>query len=163
MHTKEVPISWCHWNMLFPKCRRKWVSDLMFTIISNLAEGIYPVWSHTRHSGYIKSFMSVVPTLQWYHNGRDGVSNHRRLFCVPKRFFQTQMNENIESPRHWPLWGEFTAVTGVFPHKEPVTRRTFPFDDVTMETVESLVNRFNEGYISLMTRKDMTRYPLAWY
>ena len=54
-------------------------------------------------------------------------------------------------------------MAGVFPHKGPVTRRTFPFDDVTMGMVESLVNRFNEGYISLMTIKDMARYPLAWY
>ena len=31
--------------------------------------------------------------------------------------------------RHWPLWGEFT---GNSPHKWPVTRKMFPFDDVIM-------------------------------
>ena len=37
---------------------------------------------------------------------------------------QTQIKENIKAPRHWPLCGEVTG-TGV-------TRKMFPFDDVTM-------------------------------
>ena len=36
---------------------------------------------------------------------------------------QTQIKENIKAPRHWPLWGPV-------PHKGPVTRKMFPFDDV---------------------------------
>ena len=35
-----------------------------------------------------------------------------RLFTQP--FIQTQLKENIQAPRHWPLCGEFTA-TGEFP------------------------------------------------
>ena len=34
-----------------------------------------------------------------------------------------------KAPRHWPLCGEFT---GNSPHKRPVTRKMFPFDDVIM-------------------------------
>ena len=30
-----------------------------------------------------------------------------RLFTQP--FLQTQINENIKTRRHWPLWGEFTV------------------------------------------------------
>ena len=30
-----------------------------------------------------------------------------RLFTHP--FIQAQIKENIEAPRHWPLWGEFTS------------------------------------------------------
>ena len=33
------------------------------------------------------------------------------------------IKENIKVQRHWPLWGES-------PHKGPVTRKIFPFDDV---------------------------------
>ena len=39
-----------------------------------------------------------------------------------------------QSTRHWPLCGEFTG-TGEFPHKGPVTRKMFPFDDVIMFTL----------------------------
>ena len=48
-------------------------------------------------------------TLQWRHNGRNGVSNHQasRLFIQP--FIQAHIKENIKTPRHWPLCGEFTG------------------------------------------------------
>ena len=49
-----------------------------------------------------------------------------RLFTQP--FVQAQIKENIKAPRHWPLWGN-SLVT---PHKGPVTRKVFPFDDVIM-------------------------------
>ena len=38
---------------------------------------------------------------------------------------RAHIKENINAPRHWPLCGEF-------PHKGPVTRKMFPFDDVIM-------------------------------
>ena len=44
-------------------------------------------------------------------------------------FVQAQIKKNTKAPRNWPLWGEFT---GDFPHKEPVTRKIFPFDDFVM-------------------------------
>ena len=31
------------------------------------------------------------------------------LFVYLTFFFQTQFKENIEAPRHWPLWREFTS------------------------------------------------------
>ena len=50
--------------------------------------------------------------LQWRHNERNGVSNHRRFDCLfTQPFVQAQIKENIKAPRHWPLW----AVTGGFP------------------------------------------------
>ena len=45
---------------------------------------------------------SPYATLQWRHNERDGVSNHRR----PQRLFTCW---NIKAPRHWPLCGDFTG------------------------------------------------------
>ena len=39
-----------------------------------------------------------------------------------------QIKENIKAPHHWPLWNKFT---GYRLHKGPVTRKMFPFDDVT--------------------------------
>ena len=41
---------------------------------------------------------------------------------------QALIKENITAPRHWPLCGEFIGD----PHKRPVMRKMFPFDDVIM-------------------------------
>ena len=49
-----------------------------------------------------------------------------RLFT---QFIQVQIKENIKAPRHWPLCGEFTGGRRIPPHKWPVTRKMFPFDD----------------------------------
>ena len=50
-----------------------------------------------------------------------------------------QIKENIKAPRHWPLWGEFTATRWIprtkGPHKGPVTQKMFPFNDIIMKTV----------------------------
>ena len=55
-------------------------------------------------------YLHCYHTIQWRHDERDGVSNHRRIDCLHNRFFfQTQIKENINAPRHCPLWGEFTA------------------------------------------------------
>ena len=44
--------------------------------------------------------------IQWRHNERNDISNHRRrLFTQP--FFQVQIKKPIKVPRHWTLWGEF--------------------------------------------------------
>ena len=69
-------------------------------------------------------------TIQWRHNERDGDSNHRPHDCLLNRLFKTQIKENIKAPSHWPLWGEFTGWSVNSPHKGPVTRKMFPFDDV---------------------------------
>ena len=68
-------------------------------------------------------------SLQWRHNERDSVSNHP-VVCnlLLKPFVQTQINENTKAPRHWPFLG--SSVDS--PHKGPVTRKMFPFDDVIM-------------------------------
>ena len=49
--------------------------------------------------------------LQWRHNGRDRVSNHQPHDCLLHRLFRGPVN---------------------YPHKWPVTRKMFPFDDVIM-------------------------------
>ena len=66
-------------------------------------------------------------SLQWCHNGRDGVSNHQLHECLLSRLFNAQIKENIKAPRHWPLWWPVNSL-----HKGPLTRKMFPFDDVIM-------------------------------
>ena len=51
-----------------------------------------------------------------------------RLFT--QLFIQSQIKENIKAPRHWPLGIHRWPVNS--PHKGPVTRKMFLFDDVIM-------------------------------
>ena len=39
----------------------------------------------------------------------DDFSDHQPHGCLTQPFIQAQIKENIEAPRHWPLWGEFTG------------------------------------------------------
>ena len=70
----------------------------------------------------------TIPMTSWWQRWRLK-SPDSRLFTQP--FIQTQIKENIKAPRHWPLCGEFTGPVNS-PHKRPVTRKMFPFDDVIM-------------------------------
>ena len=64
-------------------------------------------------------------SLQWPRNERDGVSNHQRLDCLLSRLFRRRSKKTSK-----------LRVTGLSvgnsPHKGPVTRKMFPFDDVIM-------------------------------
>ena len=52
------------------------------------------------------------------------ITSLTRLFTQP--FIQAQIKENINVPRHWPLYGEFTA-------QRASDVKKFPFDDVIMQ------------------------------
>ena len=72
-------------------------------------------------------------TLHWRHNDHDDVSNHQPYDCLLNRLFGRR------SKKTWKL-----RVTGLCvgnspgpvnsPHKGPVTRKMFPFDDVIMKS-----------------------------
>ena len=55
----------------------------------------------------IFSLLCVYVSLQWRHNERDGVWNHRRLNCLLNCYFRRRSQQNIKAPPHWPLWGEW--------------------------------------------------------
>ena len=57
--------------------------------------------------------------LQWRHNGLDSVSNHQPRDCLLNRLFRRRSKKTSK-----------LRVTS--PHKWPVTRKMFPFDDVIM-------------------------------
>ena len=73
----------------------------------------------------------IQDALQWRHAGCDGVSNHQphdcllnRLYRQDQRKYQSSASLAFERGNH--RW----AVNS--PHKWPVTRKMFPFDDVIM-------------------------------
>ena len=69
-------------------------------------------------------FSFVFPlSLRWRHNGHDGVSNHQPHICLLHLLFGRRSKKTPKQVR----------VTGLnSPHKWPVTRKMFPFDDVML-------------------------------
>ena len=51
----------------------------------------------------------LVWSLHWRHNERDDISKSPAAPVFTQTLVQAQIKENINAPRHWPLWGEFTG------------------------------------------------------
>ena len=111
-----------------------------------LYDTVLYVWlQHTSISHVLSSFQ-FPSTLQWPHNGRDGVSNHQPHHWLLNRLYRHRSkktsklrvtglsvcrSKKISKLRVIGLcvYGEFTGD----PHKWPVTRKMIPFDDVIMK------------------------------
>ena len=85
-------------------------------------------------------------TLQWRHNGCDGVSNHQPQHCFSNVYKDADQIKHqsaaslafVRGIHRWPV---------NFPHKWPVTRKMFPFDDVIKHVVHS--SRLAETYFAI--------------
>ena len=91
-----------------------------------------------KSEGVVLNLQMPVPcrhALQWRHNERDGVSNHQPHHCFLNRLFRRR-SKKTSKLRVTGLFEGNSPVTDGFPpppHKEPVTRKMFPFDDVIMD------------------------------
>ena len=84
--------------------------------------------------GYWRSLSIMLSTftLQWRHNEHKGVSNHQRFDCLLNRLFTRRSKKTsklrvtglCEGIHQWPVNS---------PHKGPVTRKMFPYDDAIMQ------------------------------
>ena len=86
-----------------------------------------------------------IATLQWRHNDRDGVSNHQPHDCLFKRLFRRR-SKKTSKLRVIGLCAGNSPGPANSPHKGPVTRKMFPFDDVIMyirKPVNSYRSRWN--------------------
>ena len=70
-------------------------------------------------------------TLQWRHDGCDGVSNHHPYHCLINRLFRRRSSKTSKL-RATGLCAGNSPMTGDSPHKRPVTLKMFQFDDVIM-------------------------------
>ena len=70
-------------------------------------------------------------TLHWRHNDHDGVSNHQPHGCLLDRLFRRR-SKKTSNLRVTGLYVGNSPGPGNSPHKGPVTRKMFPFDDVIM-------------------------------
>ena len=75
-----------------------------------------------------------IHTLQWRHNDHDSVSNHQPHDCLLNRLFgcrSYQSKHQSSASLAFVRWNQRGRVNS--PHKWPVTRKMFPFDDVIMQ------------------------------
>ena len=77
-----------------------------------------------------------VVTLHWRHDDHDGVSNHQPHGCLLNRLFGRR-SKKTSKLRVTALHAGNSPGSVNSPHKGPVTRKMFPFDDVIMR------NRFS--------------------
>ena len=72
-------------------------------------------------------------SLLWRHNDHDSVSNHQPHGCLISRLFRHR-SKKTSKLRVTGLCAGNSPGPVNFPHKGPVTRNMFPFDDVIMLT-----------------------------
>ena len=72
-------------------------------------------------------------SLRWRHNGHGCVSNHQPHHCLPNRLFGCR-SKKASKLRVTGLCAGNSPGPVNSPHKGPVTRKVFPFDDVIMAT-----------------------------
>ena len=72
-----------------------------------------------------------VASLHWCHNDHDGVSNHQPHHCLLNRLFR-RISKKTSKLRVTGLCVGNSPGPVNSPHKGPVTRKIFPFDDVIM-------------------------------
>ena len=70
-------------------------------------------------------------TLHWRHNDHDGVSNHQHHGCLINRLFRRRSKKTSKRRVAGLCVGNSPRPVN-FPHKGPVTRKMFPFEDVIM-------------------------------
>ena len=88
------------------------------------------------HKGSImwKSYRRhAVITLHWRHNEHHGVSNHQPHGCLLNRLFGRRSKKTSKFSVTGLCAGNSPGPVNS-PHKGPVTREMFPFDDVIMMT-----------------------------
>ena len=74
----------------------------------------------------------IIIALRWRHNGRDSVSHHQPHDCLLNRLFRHR-SKKTSKLRVTGLCAGNSQGQVNSPHKWPVTRKMFPFDDVIME------------------------------
>ena len=107
--------------------------------------------------------------LWWRHNGNDGVSNHQPHDCLLDRLFRHRWKKTWKL-RVTVLCAGNSPVIGEFPHKWPVTRKKFPYDDVIMWWASSQTHIYMYIYIyaspaldvAMLFLSEMNHTPQWW-
>ena len=97
--------------------------------VSILINVLWEIWK--RYSFLVKrKFEKFIP-LRWRHNGCDSVSNHQPRECLLRRLIRRTSKKTSKLRVTGLCVGNSPGPVNS-PHKGPVTRKMFPFDDVIM-------------------------------
>ena len=88
----------------------------------------------------LSSIWLIISSLLWRHNGGECVSNHQPHDCLINHLFRRRSKET--SKIRWPVNS---------PHKGPVTRKIFQFDDVIMCFFVFVVSSALNGFAWFIT------------
>ena len=128
------------------KCRQHISNDKTSVRFALTSDTLYlvltgEIWSafvsNTKKNGrdisraYCTCITAVEYTLRWRHNDHDSVSNHQPHGGSLNRLFRRRSKKNQSSASLAFVWGIHRRPVN-FPHKGPVTRKMFPFDEVIM-------------------------------
>ena len=85
----------------------------------------------------LNCFERSIFSIRWSHDGRDSVSNHQPHHCLLNRIFTRRSKKTSKLRVTGFVWGIHRGPVNS-PHKWPVTRKMFPFDDVIMFCCKTL-------------------------
>ena len=88
-------------------------------------------WRFQLSCNALQTGHGIIFTLQWRHNERGGISNHRGIACLLNRLFSLRSKET-STLRVTGLCKGNPPVTGRFPSQKAVMQQMFPFDDTIM-------------------------------
>ena len=89
-------------------------------------------------------FPEFLNTLHWRHNDPDSVSNHQPHGCLLNRLFRRRSKKTSKLRVTGLCVGNSPGPVNS-PHKGPVTRKMFPFDDVIMISGVTNCDAFSFG------------------
>ena len=116
------------------------VNKITFVLKKETALNLSPLFSYVGWDNtlrfeqigrHLSSDIFISVSLHWRHNDQDGVSNHQPVGCLLNRLFRRGWKKTPKL-RVTGLCGGNSPGLVNSPHKGSVTRKMFPFDDVTM-------------------------------
>ena len=131
--SKLVSMDYCNHYIL--QRDKSWCVSLY--LISNLKRSVWLPFCEASwkvlsfHPRHIQVLSIILTTLRWRHNDHAGVSNHRPHGCLLNRLFRRRSKKTSKLRVTGLCVGNSPGPVNS-PHKGPVTRNMFPFDDVIM-------------------------------
>ena len=123
------------WHAVWLRCSLPWLHSACGSLWNSCSERSYHSKASTNSLAWVEdnSFQqvwSVTSSWAWWRFKSPG----SRLFTPP--FIRAQIKENVKAWRHGPFKWDFVREIHRWPvnspHKGPVMRKMFPFDDVIM-------------------------------